>query len=123
MNQGKYKIAQQIKARGIFASIDINAELTQSSTSIEIAYEAQLTREWKIAIEFGASYFLQNMKVPNKHTKGIKILVQQFHGNEVDTTSVLISIVTIKALMHALKVDIYREPFIDTDKLIYGFPF
>lgn len=122
MNLGTYKIAQQLKTRGLFAFIELSVELTQAYSTIEITYEAQLDRAWKIAIEFGASYFLQNMKVSNKHTRGIKICVKQFHGNEVDTTSVLVSIVTIKALMDALQVDIYKEPFIDTATLIYGFP-
>jgi hypothetical protein len=123
MNQGKYNIAQQLGAKSIFASIEINARLSQSNRRVQIEYETPIETEWKFAIEFGANYFLQNIKVFNKHKKGLHIIVTRFHGNDVDTTSVLVSIVTIKALIDALKTSVYKEPFIDTEKFSYCFPF
>ncbi|QHT69397.1 hypothetical protein GXP67_23525 [Rhodocytophaga rosea] len=129
MNFGKYKIAQQINNKGIYAGIELEAEINLQPFNIKIEYETsffegwQSGTEWKSAIAFGTQYFLAHIDTPYNHRKGIYVKVIRFQGHEVDTTMALVSIVTIKALMDALKVSIYKEPFVDTKNFIYCFPF
>lgn len=129
MNHGKYRIAQQINDRGIFAEIELEAEISPHFVGFEVEYgttfleDWQSGTEWKAAIVFGIQYFIAHLETPPNFKKGIFIKIIRFYGNEVDTTMALVSIVTIKALMDAFKVTIYKEPFIDTQNFMYCFPF
>lgn len=121
MNPGKYKVAQQINNRGIFAEIELEAALHFHSSIVKIEYEFEIDRIWQAGIEFGIKYFIEHLQKP--YAKGIQVKVTRFNYNEVDTKMALVSIVTIKALMDAYKATIYREPFIDFKNFMYCFPF
>ena len=121
MNRGKYRIAHQINNRGIFAEIEIEAALNVYSFGIQIEYQTDIARVWQAGIEFGIHYFIEHLRIP--YAKGIHVKVIKFNYNDVDTTLILTSIVTVKALVDALNASIYKEPFVDTENSIYCFPF
>jgi hypothetical protein len=80
MNSGKYKIAQQINDRGIFAEIELEAEVNPNFVGVEVEYVTaflegwQSGTEWKTAIVFGIQYFLAHVNTPVPHKKGVLLL-------------------------------------------------
>lgn len=99
MPNGSFKLAEQSGTYGFYAEISLVTH-DASDGGLAIEFEPTIDDSWKHAIEFGLRYGWRALRA-EEAPPNLKVVVESFESNPVDTTDVIAAYVSVHALFDA----------------------
>src|SRR5215212_617580 len=97
MKEGDYKLAVQKGQKAYFAYVKLAVEHTDSY-GLKIDFDPLFACNWQTSVQFGIEYAWEHAPTQSLDFKGINVFVSRIEGQAVDTTSIVVAFVAIKAL-------------------------
>ena len=115
--KGEFKIKEKI-GKPMYAHIMLTVK-ENNELKLNISFEDKLSYEFEKSIEFGIVYYFTHY-VRYVKKIGLNVNIDYVHGIPVDTTAIVLTYSSIKALSNALDYEI--EGLLITDKGDFVFP-
>ena len=116
MKKGKYSLVEQIGNFGFYGEIELDCEINNKN-EINVFVPDEFIN-WKVAINFGVIYFMENCIQLN----GINVFIKDLSSHPIDTKSIIITYITIYAISNALNVNLKEMPVFDKKNKAFLFP-
>jgi hypothetical protein len=121
MKEGDYRLAVQKGQKSYFAHVKLTVEHTDSY-ELKVDFDPLFACNWQVSAQFGIEYAWEHAPTQSLDFKGINVLVSGIEGYAVDTTSIVVAFVAMKALWKALDLSLEIIPVLDEEKGIFMIP-
>jgi hypothetical protein len=123
MGKGSYKLALQHGQQGYYAHVTLQVEKSNNLTSQGwVRFEPSVNQEWQMAAHFGIEYAWEHIRKHFAASESIKVIVQEIHGMEVDTTIMCVAYAAALAVFNACNIEPAQKPILDEGRGIFLFP-